>query len=69
MMTAGETSVMHARTHAKTGIGLALHAFVIWLACGLTVALGHEVLGSETTLRGYPEIQEANFRESAVTLL
>ena len=35
---------------ARTLVVLSLHAFVIWLACGLTIALGREVLGMETTL-------------------
>jgi len=31
-------------------MGLAVHAFIIWLACGLTVALGRGMLDLETTL-------------------
>jgi len=42
--------MMHARINAKTAIVLALHAFLIWIVCGLTVALGREVLGLEMTL-------------------
>jgi hypothetical protein len=29
---------------------LSVHAFVIWLACGLTIALAREAFGMETTL-------------------
>ena len=36
---------------AKTALLLAPHAFVIWLGCRLTVALGREALGLETALR------------------
>jgi hypothetical protein len=43
--------VTNARADAKTALLLSLHAFVIWLACGLTMALGRPALGLETTLR------------------
>ena len=36
---------------AKTLLVLSLSAFVVWLACGLTIALGRGTLGLETTLR------------------
>jgi len=40
-----------ARSTAKTAVVLAPHAFVIWLGCALTVALGREALGLPTALR------------------
>ncbi|HKN31085.1 MAG TPA: hypothetical protein VJY34_25710 [Roseiarcus sp.] len=36
---------------AKAFLVLWLHAFVVWLACGLTIAIGREAFGMETTLR------------------
>jgi hypothetical protein len=36
--------------NAKTVLVLALHAFVIWLGCGLTVAIGRGILGLDATL-------------------
>jgi hypothetical protein len=35
---------------ATTVLILALHAFVIWLGCGLTVAIGRGVIGLDATL-------------------
>ena len=35
---------------ARTLGVLSVHAFVIWLACGLTIALGRGAFGMETTL-------------------
>jgi len=32
-------------------IPLTLHAFIIWAVCGLTVALGRQLLGLETALQ------------------
>jgi len=35
----------------KTALALALHAFVIWLGCGLTIAIGRGTVGLDTTLQ------------------
>jgi hypothetical protein len=42
--------MMRARMNAKATVTLALHAFLIWIVCGLTVTLGREFLGLEMTL-------------------
>ena len=42
-------SLRWANAHAL--LVLSIHAFVVWLACGLTIALGREPLGTEMTLR------------------
>lgn len=36
--------------NGKTAVVLSMHAFIVWLACGLTIALGRGALGMETTL-------------------
>ena len=36
--------------NARTVVVLSLHAFIVWFACGLTIALGREAFGMETTL-------------------
>jgi len=36
--------------NGKTFVVLSAHAFIVWLACGLTIALGRGALGMETTL-------------------
>ena len=48
--TAGQMQVTEVQMKAKTALVLLLHALVIWLGCGLTVAVGRGVLGLETTL-------------------
>src|SRR3974390_2734165 len=34
----------------KTALVLALHAFVIWLGCGLTIAIGRGTIGLDAAL-------------------
>ena len=36
--------------NGKTVAVLSAHAFIVWLACGLTIALGRGALGMETTV-------------------
>ena len=44
-------SRMPARVGLNLVLPLALHAFLIWLACGATMVLGRETLGLEAALR------------------
>jgi hypothetical protein len=44
-------SVVSARSHIKAVLLLSLSAFVVWLACGLTMAFGRSAFGLETALR------------------
>jgi len=44
-------SRMPARVGVNLILPLALHAFLIWLACGATMVLGRETLGLEAALR------------------
>ncbi len=44
-------SVRSTRSDVKVAFLLSLSAFVVWLACGLTMALGRPAFGLETTLR------------------
>ncbi len=37
--------------HGRAALPLAVGAFVVWLACGLTMAFGRPAFGLETTLR------------------
>jgi len=39
-----------ARTNAKTAAALTVGALLVWLVCGLTIAVGRNVVGVETTL-------------------
>ena len=39
------------RSNVKSILSLTVGAFVVWLACGLTMAFGRPALGLETTLR------------------
>src|SRR5271165_6979725 len=47
----GRKSVISTQWNVKAILPLSLSAFVVWLACGLTMAFGREALGLETALR------------------
>jgi hypothetical protein len=47
----GRKSVMSARSDIEAVLLLSLSAFVVWLACGLTMAFGRSAFGLETALR------------------
>jgi hypothetical protein len=51
-----------ANMKPATAFVLVLHAFVIWLGCGLTVAIGRGTLGLDATLQLHAIVAPAGWR-------